>query len=86
MNHEEKPNTYRSAGAAKCFSTDSTNSEHSKMQYSYYNLRDRVRDMLSNGIKIPAILKEISDDELCDKDLKKKILSEIHSLERTLKT
>lgn len=82
MNHEEKPNTYRSAGVTSCFSTDSANSEHSKMQSSYYNLRDRVRDMLSNGIKIPAILKEISDDALCDKDLKKKILSEIHSLER----
>lgn len=81
MNHEEKKeksNTYRIAGSADCFSTDSANSEHSKMQSSYYNLRDRVRDMLSNGVSTVRIFREIKNDKACTAIQKKRILEELH--------
>lgn len=80
VSHEEKTDTHRSTDITGSSGACTFDSKHSEIQSGYNSLRDRVFDMLRNGISIADILKEIDDDKRCEEPQKKKILSEIHSV------
>lgn len=78
MNHEEKTDTYRSLAIADSSNGCTFDSKYSKVQSGYNSLRNRVRQMLSEGTATVRIIREIKNDEFCTGMQKKRILSELH--------